>query len=162
MFSRKTTLIGRRQLLLGTACVFVASNVPVRANSNPAIHVVKGRGCGCCTAWVRILEADGFAVTDEEWHPTELARLKRRKGIPANLSSCHTAECDGYVIEGHVPPDDIHRLIAERPEAIGITVPEMPYGSPGMGPEDEREAYNVLLINHDGTSTVFSSYNAAK
>jgi hypothetical protein len=76
--------------------------------------------------------------------------------------SCHTAQVDGYVIEGHVPADDMKRLLAERPNAIGLTVPDMPFGSPGMGPESEREAYDVLLIARDGSTSVFARYEKAE
>lgn len=77
------------------------------------------------------------------------------------MISCHTGEIDGYMIEGHVPPADIRRLLAERPDAVGLAVPGMPFGSPGMGPEDQREAYDVFLIRRDRTTEVFSSYEAA-
>lgn len=83
-----------------------------------------------------------------------LYRFKRAGGIQDDLMSCHTAEIDGYLIEGHVPPADLRRLLAERPEAIGLTVPGMPYGSPGMGPENERDAYDVLLMLKDGRTKV--------
>ena len=81
--------------------------------------------------------------------------------ITPELASCHTADVEGYVIEGHVPVADIERLLAERPDALGLAVPGMPYGSPGMGPESEREAYDVLLILRDGTTDVFTSYKSA-
>ncbi len=122
------------------------------------IHVFKGRNCGCCGVWPNILKSGGFSVTEEELFPSDLVVLKARKGVPNALASCHTAEIDGYVIEGHVPPADIRRLLSERPEAIGLSVPDMPYGSPGMGPESEREAYDVILILRDGGTKIFSSY----
>ena len=75
--------------------------------------------------------------------------------------SCHTGRIAGYVIEGHVPAADIRRLLVERPDAIGLSVPGMPIGSPGMGPEDQREAYDVILIGRDGAANVFASYPAA-
>jgi len=77
------------------------------------------------------------------------------------MISCHTGKVAGYMLEGHVPPADIRRLLAERPDAIGLAVPGMPYGSPGMGPEKEREAYDVFLIRHDGTTEMFTRYEAA-
>lgn len=125
------------------------------------IHVLKGRGCGCCTVWSDILKSEGFLVTEEEMLPADLVQLKLAKGIPQEMSSCHTAQIMDYVIEGHVPPADIKRLLAEQPDSIGLAVPGMPYGSPGMGPEEEREAYNVFLLHKDRTSEVFTSYEAA-
>ncbi len=86
---------------------------------------------------------------------------KVASGIPADMVSCHTAHVEGYVIEGHVPPAEIRRLLAERADALGLSVLGMPYGSPGMGPETEREAYVVHLIRKDGTTEVFASYDAA-
>ena len=90
-----------------------------------------------------------------------LQTQKTASGIPPEMVSCHTAHVEGYVIEGHVPPAEIRRLLADRPDAIGLSVPGMPYGSPGMGPESEREAYAVHLIRKDGTTEVFASYDAA-
>ena len=77
------------------------------------------------------------------------------------MHSCHTGKIEGYMIEGHVPPSDIRRLLAERPDAVGLAVPGMPYGSPGMGPEDRREAYDVFLIRADGSAERFAHYDAA-
>ncbi len=155
------TRIDRRHLLAAGVSLLAVSPVLAAAGSAPSIHVVKGRGCGCCSVWADILRSKGFDVSEEERVPGDLARLKTEKGIPSQLASCHTADIDGYVIEGHVPASDIRRLLAERPDAIGLSVPGMPYGSPGMGPEDQREAYEVLLIRKDGATEVFSAYAAA-
>lgn len=125
------------------------------------IRVVKDPNCGCCAAWVDVLEADGFAATVELMDYDALQAHKTASGITADMISCHTAHLGGYVIEGHVPPADIRRLMADRPDAIGLSVPGMPYGSPGMGPEDAREAYAVYLIRKDGTTEVFTAYEAA-
>jgi hypothetical protein len=133
----------------------------LRAETLPEIHVSKDPGCGCCGDWVEYLKADGFAVSVTELDPEALATLKLAKGIPAEAVSCHTAEVAGYAIEGHVPAGDIRRLLAERPDALGLAVPGMPFGSPGMGPESRREAYDVLLLLRDRTTKVFTSYPAA-
>lgn len=90
-----------------------------------------------------------------------LMRFKSANGIPLEMVSCHTARVEGYLIEGHVPAADIRRLLAERPDAVGLAVPGMPFGSPGMGPENSREAHDVFLIRSDGTKRVFRSYEAA-
>ena len=111
--------------------------------------------------WTKILEQEGFNVTEDSVHPADLVQLKTSFGVPANLMSCHTAKIGSYVVEGHVPPKDIRRLLSERPEAVGIAVAGMPYGSPGMGPEDEREAYDVILFMEDGSQEIFSSYGAS-
>ena len=155
-------MFSRRKLLIGAAALAAAS--PLRAlgqGAGPAIHVMKDPNCGCCSAWIEILENDGFAVTTEASAGTLLMRYKLDNGIPQRMISCHTGEIEGYMIEGHVPVADIRRLLAERPDAVGLAVPGMPYGSPGMGPEDQREAYDVFLIRRDGSSEVFMSYSAA-
>lgn len=123
--------------------------------------VMKDPNCGCCGAWIEIVEAAGFKVTIELSAGTALMRYKSQNGIPEAMASCHTARIGGYTLEGHVPVADIRRLLEEQPDAIGLAVPGMPYGSPGMGPESEREAYDVLLIRKDGTSEVFTHYPAA-
>jgi hypothetical protein len=155
------TTITRRSLILGAASIAIAAPHVSLAQGAPAIHVLKDPNCGCCTAWMQILEAEGFSVTSENSFGTMLMRHKMDSGIPQEMISCHTAEIDGYMIEGHVPPADIRRLLSERPDAVGLAVPGMPYGSPGMGPEESREAYDVFLIRHDGTTEVFTSYEAA-
>lgn len=149
----------RRMFLLAASAIVLAP--PVLAEGDLSIHVVKDPGCPCCNAWIGHLRDKGFAVSFEERSIDELAAFKRQQGIPDALVSCHTATVGGYTIEGHVPAADIRRLLAEAPDAIGLTVPGMPYGSPGMGPETEREAYEVFQIGRDGAASTFSRYEAA-
>ncbi len=151
----------RRAMMACIASFAAAKPLAGVAQAGPAIHVFKDPNCGCCTAWIEILRDEGFTVTTERSFGTLLIRHKLENGIPQKMTSCHTGETEGYMIEGHVPPQDIRRLLAERPDAVGLAVPGMPYGSPGMGPEDEREAYDVFLIRKDGSTEVFSSYDAA-
>jgi hypothetical protein len=151
----------RRSLLAGAASLSVFAPHLSFAQTAPAIHVLKDPNCGCCEAWVRILQAEGFEVTTETSFGTLLIRHKLDNGIPQEMISCHTGEIDGYFIEGHVPPEDIRKLLSERPDAVGLAVPGMPYGSPGMGPEESREAYDVFLIRRDDSTEVFTSYEAA-
>ena len=152
----------RRTLLIGGAAMLAASPLAALAQgAGPAIHVMKDPNCGCCSAWIDILANDGFAVTTEASAGTLLMRYKLDNGIPQEMVSCHTGRIEGYMIEGHVPAADIRRLLVERPDAVGLAVPGMPYGSPGMGPESEREAYDVFLIQRDGSIEVFSRYTAA-
>ena len=115
---------------------------------------MKDPNCGCCSAWIEILENEGFAVRTERSLGTLLIKYKQDNGIPQSMASCHTGKIEGYMIEGHVPPADIRKLLAERPDAIGLAVP-------GMGPENERDAYDVYLIARDGSSEVFTHYEAA-
>jgi|SRR6056297_1114966 len=155
-------MILTRRALMAFAASFAAT-APNAALTRDAlsIHVLKDPNCGCCTAWIEILKKDGFSVTTERGFGTLLFRHKLENGIPQDMTSCHTGEIEGYMIEGHVPAADIRRLISERPDAIGLAVPDMPYGSPGMGPEEDREAYDVFLILNDGSTEVFSRYEAA-
>ncbi|MFA8384181.1 MAG: DUF411 domain-containing protein [Pelagibaca sp.] len=151
----------RRSLIFGAASLTALAPHLGIAQTAPAIHVLKDRNCGCCGAWVEILRSDGLTVTTQNSFGTLLIRHKLDNGIPQDMISCHTGEIDGYFIEGHVPPADIRRLLSERPDAVGLAVPGMPYGSPGMGPEENREAYDVFLLRHDGSTEVFASYEAA-
>ena len=154
--------LSRRTILTAGAGLFALSALPARARSiDNQMLVVKDPNCGCCGAWIEIVEAAGFTVTIELSAGTALMRYKLENGIPEAMASCHTARIGGYMLEGHVPVADIRRLLEDRPDAIGLAVPGMPYGSPGMGPESEREAYDVLLIRKDGTSEVFAHYPAA-
>ena len=150
--------ISRRALLLSAGALALVR--PALA-ATPPIHVLKDPTCPCCTEWVAVLEADGFSVTVETVEDAALLQFKVESGIPEAAYSCHTAQIDGYILEGHVPPADVRRLVAERPEAVGLAVPGMPYGSPGMGPETEREAYDVVLIGKDGATSVYTAYPAA-
>lgn len=123
------------------------------------VEVWKSVTCGCCKDWVRHLEANGFAVRA---HDVEEPALHRAKlGIPDHLGSCHTARVGGYALEGHVPAREIRRLLAERPDAVGLAVPAMPIGSPGMdGPEygARKDPYDVLLVVRGAGPRVFASY----
>lgn len=155
---RRTALIGLALLALGRPA---GAGTPETPGPDTAMRVLRDPDCGCCGAWVDIVAAAGFAVTVQMTDPAALQDHKARHGITPNLASCHTAHIGGYVIEGHVPVADIRRLLAERPDAIGLTVPGMPFGSPGMGPESEREAYDVLLLRRDGRTEIFTAYGAA-
>jgi hypothetical protein len=122
------------------------------------VEVWKSPTCGCCQDWVTHLEANGFRVkVNDVGNTAARARLK----VPTTRGSCHTAWVGRYAIEGHVPAADIHRLLQERPDAIGLAVPGMPVGSPGMdGPayDNRQDPYDVLLIARDGSTQVFNSY----
>ncbi|WP_424511293.1 DUF411 domain-containing protein [Rhodovulum euryhalinum] len=139
------------------ALMLAALPIPGAAGETP-IQVMKTSGCGCCVAWMDHLAAHGFRPVGQDLPGGLLVREKAARGVPSAMTSCHTATVEGYVIEGHVPAADIRRLLAERPDAVGLAVPDMPFGSPGMGPESRREAYEVHLIRGDGTTELFTSY----
>jgi hypothetical protein len=128
------------------------------AQAAPAtIAVSKDPNCGCCNGWVAHLRRAGFTVNVSD--TDNLPSVKARLGVPADLASCHTAEVNGYVIEGHVPADAISRLLREAPRAGGLAVPGMPVGSPGME-GGTPETYDVVLFGGQGRS-VFARYRGA-
>lgn len=129
------------------------------AASLPTVHVFKNPSCGCCGAWVDHLKAAGFRVDVTEVADT--APVRQRHGIPEALGSCHTGVVAGYALEGHVPAADVKRLLAQKPAAAGLAVPGMPVGSPGMEVGDRKDAYQVLLVDRKGGSTVFASHGQA-
>jgi len=147
----------RKLLAAMTTAIALLPAAEALAEATP-IDVRKTNGCGCCLAWMEHLEENGFAPTGQDMFGGALVRFKLDNGVPQRMVSCHTAIVDGYVIEGHVPAGDIRRLLEERPEAVGLAVPEMPLGSPGMDFGERREAYDVFLIREDGSTDVFASY----
>lgn len=138
-------------------CAAAVAAVPALAGATQ-IQVAKTSGCGCCVAWMEHLEEHGFDPRGENMFGGALVRLKMDLGIPPEMVSCHTAQVAGYVIEGHVPAADIRRLLEERPEAVGLAVPDMPLGSPGMDFGQRSEPYEVHLVRPDGSTEVFSRY----
>ena len=127
--------------------------------SLPAMIVHKSESCSCCEAWVTHVRLAGFPV--EVRNEANLNPIKERLGVPAGKGSCHTAEIDGYVIEGHVPVADIQKLLRERPDARGLVVAGMPVGSPGMeAPDGSADAFAVELVARDGSTRPYSQYPA--
>lgn len=145
----------RRTLLNGLALLPLLQGLPAFAASR--IHVYKNPDCGCCGEWVKHLASAGFAVQVTEVADT--AETRKKLGMPEKFGSCHTATADGYLLEGHVPAADIKRLLATRPKALGLAVPGMPVGSPGMEMGSRKQAYQVLLVDRSGGSSVFAQYN---
>jgi hypothetical protein len=121
-----------------------------------AVEVYHDPACGCCVNWIHYMRAQGYVVTAHE--TSSLAAVKTRLRVPVDAESCHTAKIGGYVIEGHVPVQDIRRLLAERPDAIGLAAPGMPVGSPGME-VGAPQRYDVLLIGQDGTVRVYATHS---
>lgn len=133
----------------------------VMARARPQVEVWKDPNCGCCKDWVTHMEANGF---DVKVHDSGNTAARKRLGVPDKLGSCHTALVGGYAIEGHVPAREVHRLLKERPAAVGLSVPGMPVGSPGMdGPEygTRKDPYDVVLISRSGATHVYQSYHRA-
>ena len=129
------------------------------ADDLPAVTVYKSPTCGCCSKWNEHLEANGFEVKAIDM--PDVRPMKEQLGVPAELASCHTAVVGGYVVEGHVPAEDVKRLLAERPDVTGLAVPGMPIGSPGMEVEGRpAEAYDVVAFTKGGEQTVFAHHGS--
>lgn len=126
------------------------------APASPVIDVYKSPTCGCCNKWIDHLKANGFTVRG---HDTDnVVQQKYRLGVPPGYGSCHTAEVNGYLVEGHVPAREIKRLLKEKPKARGLVVPAMPMGSPGMEQGSRKDHYDVLLVNNDGIPQTYARY----
>jgi hypothetical protein len=153
----------QRRRMLGAlaagAALTVAARIGFTQGSGPTIVVHKTPTCGCCGLWVEHLEQAGFAVEAHDHDALGLDAVKTRLGVPRELQSCHTGVVEGYVVEGHIPAGDVRRLLAERPAGIGIAVPGMPIGSPGMEVGDRRDPYDVILFGADGARSVFASHH---
>ena len=145
----------RRNAIVSGVAIAVLSTVGSAFAAAVPIEVWKSPSCGCCAEWVKHLRDNGFSVRVNDVG-NNAARV--RLGIPAKLGSCHTAQVSGYAIEGHVPAADIKRLLSERPDAIGLAVPGMPVGSPGMEDGERRERYDVQLVVRGGGTRVYQSY----
>ena len=121
----------------------------------PVMTVFKSPTCGCCSMWIEHAEAAGFTVDARD--RDDMAAVKDSLGLPSDLASCHTGVVDGYVIEGHVPAEYVAQLLDERPDVLGLSVPGMPIGSPGMEMGDRRDPYDVLAVSASGEAAVFAS-----
>ncbi len=146
----------REFVLLGTTCVAAG---PALATGSPTIKVAKTATCGCCSAWVLHVQEAGFSVDAQNVDQDDLYALKDRLGITPELSGCHTALVDGYFVEGHVPASDIARLLDQRPDALGLTVPGMPMSSPGMAGPGAGDTFETLLVAKDGSTSIFARHS---
>ncbi|MGQ0646509.1 MAG: DUF411 domain-containing protein [Gemmatimonadaceae bacterium] len=123
------------------------------------MQVYKSPTCGCCKAWVDKMRGAGFEVRVTDLDDNALQAEKARRGVTENLGSCHTAIVNGYVVEGHVPAEDIKRLLQEKPAVAGIAAPGMPRGSPGMEmPNGAKDSYTVVAFTKSGKTTVFAKH----
>jgi hypothetical protein len=164
----------RRQFLASLAVASIASLLPsvvrgqqgatkaaTKAPAQPALPqmiVYKSASCGCCKGWVQHVQKAGFTVRAVDTE--ELAAVKRDLGVPQRLQSCHTVVVGNYLVEGHVPADDVKRLLREKPAVRGLAVPGMPIGSPGMeqGDPKDYDRYEVLAFTKDGGTSVFAKH----
>lgn len=131
--------------------------MPSLAAAN-SVTVYKTPTCGCCSAWVEHMRANGFELDVQDVERSELIERKEALGVEPGLSSCHTATVNDYVIEGHVPAADVRRLLETSPDVVGIAVPGMPAGSPGMDYGQKSESYEVVTFDDSGESGVFARH----
>ncbi len=147
----------RRNILVAiTSLVVLAISSPSQS-AGPLVTVFKNPSCGCCGKWVEHLRANGFTVKVQEVNDTSAYEKQYR--VPRSMVSCHTAVVNSYTIEGHVPAAEIKRLLSERPKAVGLAVPGMPVGSPGMEAA-HSDAYSVFVFDESGQSSIYAHYPA--
>lgn len=155
----------RRQVLVRTAgaAAFItfglvgAAERPVR----PPVHVYKSSSCTCCGKWIAHLRDAGFPVTVQDVE--DVAAIKDELKVPAAARSCHTAKVGAYFLEGHVPAEHVVRLLTSQPKALGLAVPGMPIGSPGMEVDGvAAQAFDVIIVQNDGSSAVFAKVPAGR
>lgn len=121
----------------------------------PTVKVYKTPTCGCCSKWVDHMKASGFKVVTQDMN--DVTPHKLRLGVPVGMGSCHTAEVGGYLLEGHVPAEDIKRLLAEKPQAKGLVSPGMPQSAPGMDLPG-KQAYEIFLVRQDGSTATYARH----
>lgn len=145
-----------KAVTLGVWLVAIAASAAWAEPGTPVIDVYKSPTCDCCSKWVDHLRSNGFTVRSHDTH--DVIQHKYRLGVPPGYGSCHTAEVNGYLVEGHVPAREIKRLLQEKSQARGLVVPAMPVGSPGMEQDNRKDPYEVLLVNQDGTTETYTRY----
>ena len=155
----------RRRTLLQRGLSAALGGLPLLAigatSTQPVIEVWKTPTCGCCHDWIKHLQANGYEVRTHDVSDATKREVRQRLGLADKFGSCHTALVGGYLLEGHVPARDIQRLLKEKPRALGLAVPGMPVGSPGMdGPAygGRKDPYDVLLVQRGGSASVYQSY----
>jgi len=150
-------MINRREWLRaslgGAAALLVSRRGLAAAPPTPIVTVYKDAGCECCNKWIKHLTTNGFVVTPHD--VKNIDEIKRTMFVPATLQACHTALVGAFVVEGHVPADLIHKVLKEKPAILGLAVPGMPNGAPGM--ETGRvDPYDVIAFARDGQTRVYA------
>ncbi len=149
----------RSRLLAAAGLASLLASALIQAAEPPQIEVHRDANCGCCKLWVTHLQDNGFTVVDHV--ETDMSAVKQRLGVPPRLASCHTAVIDGKFVEGHVPAAQVHELL-RRPELIGLAVPGMPLGSPGMEAGERLQPYQVIGLDAAGAEQVVAEYPAGR
>ena len=157
--SMKKTTLAAAVMASALGVVAFAQTKPANpAGAAAMVTVYKTSSCGCCRLWVDHLKKSGFAVQAMDVSAADVRAVSKAAGLKDEDSSCHTAKIGNYIVEGHVPADDIKRMLKEKPAIAGLAAPGMPMGSPGMEQGDRRDAYDVIAFKKDGTSTVYAKH----
>ncbi len=156
MWNRRTATVIVSVVLLMASGAQAGPEPVGQSADQPLIKVWKTPTCGCCGKWVQHMQAAGFRL--EVTDVANVDPIKTANGLPLNLASCHTALVGGYVVEGHVPASDVRRLLAEKPDIVGLTAPGMPPGSPGMDVPGSP-SFDVLSLGKDGKTAVYATHN---
>jgi hypothetical protein len=143
-------------IAIGAFAVAWAQQKPV--SSRTPIVVYKTATCGCCAMWVEHMRQNGFQPTVHDVSAAQVRAVSQVAGLRDEGTSCHTAKVGSYIVEGHVPAADVHRMLKEKPAIAGIAAPGMPLGSPGMEQGDRKEPYNVIAFTKDGKATVYAKH----
>lgn len=154
--TRRSLLIAAGALSAGAVAAAALAVRPSRADEDMVVY--KSPSCRCCGAWVKHMQKAGLRV--RVINESDIGPIREKLGTPADLASCHIAAIDGYIVEGHVPADAIEKLLAERPDAVGLFLPGMPLGSPGMESPGGGEPYDVIMLRRDGSRETFARYGA--
>ncbi|WP_335190272.1 DUF411 domain-containing protein [Nostoc sp.] len=149
-----TSIAGNAQLISTTRHIEEQQTPSKSTVLNATVY--RSPDCNCCGGWIAHLKAQGFKITD--FSTPDIETVKQKYNVPDNLSSCHTAIVNGYVIEGHVPADDIKRLLQEKPNVVGLSVPQMPVGTPGMEMGNRKDPFSVLSFDRQNSVAVFNKY----
>ncbi|MDZ8259278.1 DUF411 domain-containing protein [Nostoc sp. ChiQUE01b] len=149
-----TYITGKAQLLSTTRHIQEQQTPSKSTVLNATVY--RSPDCNCCGGWIEHLKAQGFKITD--FSVPDIETVKQKYNVPDNLSSCHTAIVNGYVIEGHVPADDINRLLQEKPNVVGLSVPQMPVGTPGMEMGNRKDPFSVFSFDRKNSVVVFNKY----
>ena len=140
------------------ASLAMSSTIAGDAQQNHDVEVWKSPYCGCCAKWIEKMTAAGFKMRVHDREDTD--SIKNMLGVPASMRSCHTAKVGGYIVEGHVPAADVHRMLKVKPKIIGLSVPGMPIGSPGMEVSSgEKEHFKVYGMRKNGDTSIFAEHN---
>jgi hypothetical protein len=152
-----TLSIAAAVIVAAGVAVVAQQKAPASTAAKTMVTVYKTSSCGCCKLWVDHLKANGFDVQAMDVSSADVRNVSKMAGLKDEDTSCHTAKIGNYVVEGHVPADDIKRMLKEKPAIAGLAAPGMPQGSPGME-QGAKEPYDVIAFKKDGTSTVYAKH----